>query len=87
MLCLMGYAACYGIGAGLFFLSYAACEIPSNLLLYRVGARRWLCDRTGNYQTGLVVLSVTMMAAAGVVVRLRSKARKPELETNLNVYS
>ncbi len=32
----------YGIGAGLFFLSYAACEIPSNLLLYRVGARRWL---------------------------------------------
>jgi ACS family tartrate transporter-like MFS transporter len=25
----------------LFFVSYAACEIPSNLLLYRVGARRW----------------------------------------------
>jgi ACS family tartrate transporter-like MFS transporter len=32
----------YGIGAGIFFLSYAACEIPSNLLLYRFGARRWL---------------------------------------------
>jgi ACS family tartrate transporter-like MFS transporter len=32
----------YGIGAGLFFLSYAVCEIPSNLLLYRIGARRWL---------------------------------------------
>ncbi len=32
----------FGIGAGLFFLSYAACEIPSNLLLYRIGARRWL---------------------------------------------
>ncbi len=32
----------YGLGAGLFFLSYAACEIPSNLLLYRFGARRWL---------------------------------------------
>ena len=32
----------YGLGAGLFFLSYAACEIPSNLLLYRIGARRWL---------------------------------------------
>ncbi|SFS17483.1 MFS transporter, ACS family, tartrate transporter [Granulicella pectinivorans] len=32
----------YGFGAGLFFLSYAACEIPSNLLLYRFGARRWL---------------------------------------------
>jgi ACS family tartrate transporter-like MFS transporter len=32
----------YGFGAGLFFLSYAACEVPSNLLLYRFGARRWL---------------------------------------------
>ena len=35
-------AAVYGFGAGLFFLSYAACEVPSNLLLHRVGARRWL---------------------------------------------
>jgi MFS transporter, ACS family, tartrate transporter len=34
-------ASIYGLGAGLFFISYAACEIPSNLLLYRVGARRW----------------------------------------------
>jgi MFS transporter, ACS family, tartrate transporter len=32
----------FGLGAGLFFLSYAACEIPSNLLLVRFGARRWL---------------------------------------------
>jgi ACS family tartrate transporter-like MFS transporter len=32
----------YGLGAGLFFLGYASCEIPSNLLLYRFGARRWL---------------------------------------------
>jgi len=32
----------YGFGAGVFFLSYAICEIPSNLLLYRFGARRWL---------------------------------------------
>ncbi len=35
-------ATVYGLGAGLFCLSYAACEIPSNLLLYRFGARRWL---------------------------------------------
>jgi ACS family tartrate transporter-like MFS transporter len=32
----------FGLGAGLFFLSYAVCEIPSNLLLVRFGARRWL---------------------------------------------
>jgi ACS family tartrate transporter-like MFS transporter len=35
-------ATTYGFGAGLFFLSYAACEVPSNLMLYRFGARRWL---------------------------------------------
>ncbi len=35
-------ASMYGLGAGLFFVSYALCEIPSNLLLVRFGARRWL---------------------------------------------
>src|SRR5258705_6755219 len=35
-------ATVYGFGAGLFFLSYAACEVPSNLMLVRFGARRWL---------------------------------------------
>ncbi|MEJ0065736.1 MAG: MFS transporter [Caulobacteraceae bacterium] len=35
-------AAVYGLGAGLFFLSYALLEVPSNLLLARFGARRWI---------------------------------------------
>ena len=35
-------ASMYGFGAGIFFLSYALCEVPSNLLLVRFGARRWL---------------------------------------------
>jgi len=34
--------ATYGIGAGLFFLGYCLFEIPSNLILARVGARRWI---------------------------------------------
>jgi MFS transporter, ACS family, tartrate transporter len=32
----------YGTGAGLFFLGYFLFEIPSNLILERVGARRWM---------------------------------------------
>ena len=32
----------FGLGAGLFFLGYCAFEIPSNLILERVGARRWI---------------------------------------------
>ena len=35
-------ASMYGLGAWLFFISYAVCEVPSNLLLVRFGARRWL---------------------------------------------
>ncbi len=35
-------AASYGLGAGLYFLVYAACEVPSNLILQKVGARRWI---------------------------------------------
>src|SRR6478672_9507203 len=35
-------ASVYGFGAGLFFVSYALLEVPSNLLLVRFGARRWL---------------------------------------------
>ncbi|MGH9372110.1 MAG: MFS transporter [Vicinamibacterales bacterium] len=32
----------YGIGAGLFFIGYCLFEVPSNLILDRVGARRWI---------------------------------------------
>jgi MFS transporter, ACS family, tartrate transporter len=32
----------YGFGAGIFFLAYAICEVPSNLLLVRYGARIWI---------------------------------------------
>jgi len=32
----------YGLGASLFVFGYVLFEVPSNLLLYRVGARRWI---------------------------------------------
>lgn len=35
-------ASAYGLGAGVFFLAYAVLGVPSNLILHRVGARRWL---------------------------------------------
>jgi MFS family permease len=35
-------SAAYGLGAGLFFLTYALLEIPSNLMMHRVGARFWI---------------------------------------------
>src|SRR5277367_286641 len=32
----------YGLGAGIFFIGYALFEVPSNLILHKVGGRRWL---------------------------------------------
>ncbi len=34
--------AVYGLGAGIFFLGYSLLEVPSNLILERVGARAWI---------------------------------------------
>ena len=32
----------YGLGAGIFFLGYFIFEVPSNVILHKVGAKRWL---------------------------------------------
>ena len=35
-------ASAYGFAAGVFFLAYFFFEVPSNLFLERVGARKWI---------------------------------------------
>jgi MFS transporter, ACS family, tartrate transporter len=49
----------FGFGAGLFYLSYALLEVPSNLLMRRVGARRWLAR---------IMISWGLLAAAMALV-------------------
>src|SRR5688572_18832242 len=34
--------AVYGLGAGIFFLGYFLFEVPSNVMLHRMGARVWI---------------------------------------------
>src|ERR1700676_2755826 len=34
--------AVFGFGSGVFFVSYFLCEVPSNLILQKVGARLWI---------------------------------------------
>jgi MFS transporter, ACS family, tartrate transporter len=52
----------YGIGAGLFFLGYCLLEIPSNVLLERVGARRWIA----RIMIGWGIVSMATMCVTGV---------------------
>jgi sugar phosphate permease len=32
----------YGLGAGIFFIGYFVFEVPSNIVLHKVGARVWI---------------------------------------------
>jgi MFS family permease len=52
--------AVYGFGAGIFFLGYVLFEIPSNLILHRVGARRWI---------GRIMITWSIFAALTAFVR------------------
>ncbi len=56
-------SAAFGLGSGAFFLGYFLFEIPSNLLLERFGARRWLARIMVTW--GLI--SALMVFAAGPV--------------------
>ncbi len=53
-------ATVYGLGAGLFFIGYALCEVPSNLMLLRFGARRWLAR---------IMMTWGLLATAMMLVR------------------
>jgi len=58
----LGFSATtYSFGAGIFFLSYALFEVPSNVILARVGARVWIARIMISW--GLV--SSAMMFARG----------------------
>jgi MFS transporter, ACS family, tartrate transporter len=51
----------FGLGAGLFFIGYVLFEVPSNLIMARLGARRWIARIMVSW--GLVAM--TMMAVRG----------------------
>jgi MFS transporter, ACS family, tartrate transporter len=52
--------AMFGLGAGLFFVGYIAFQVPSNLMMLRVGARRWIARV-------VVAWGIVSMASAFVI--------------------
>jgi ACS family tartrate transporter-like MFS transporter len=53
-------ASAYGLGAGIFFVGYSLFEVPSNLILVRVGARKWIAR---------IMISWGLVASAMMFVR------------------
>jgi sugar phosphate permease len=52
----------FGLGAGLFFIGYFICEMPSNLALQRFGARRWIARIVITW--GLISTLTSLVAGA-----------------------
>jgi MFS family permease len=50
----------YGLGAGIFFIGYVLFEVPSNLIMIRVGARFWI---------GRIMVTWGLISAAMIFVK------------------
>jgi D-galactonate transporter len=61
--------AAYGIGAGIFFIGYFCFEVPSNLLLERVGARRWIARIMVTW--GLIAMAMMFLHSVFSLYALR----------------
>ncbi|SDJ17156.1 Sugar phosphate permease [Paraburkholderia steynii] len=61
--------AAFAFGAGVFFVGYALFEVPSNLLLHRVGARLWMCRIMVTW--GLVSAAMSLAHTATTFYALR----------------
>ena len=62
-------AAMYGFGSGIFFVSYTLLEVPSNLMLARVGAGVWIARIM--FSWGLVSASMAFVQNATAFYILR----------------
>jgi ACS family tartrate transporter-like MFS transporter len=59
----------FGLGAGLFFLGYSIFEVPSNLILERVGARLWIARIMISWGIAAIAMSTVRGAASFFALR------------------
>lgn len=59
----------FGAAAGWFFLSYTLCEVPSNMALYKFGARRWIARILISW--GLVSAAMALVAGPASLYSMR----------------
>lgn len=62
-------AQMYGLGAGLFYVTYILFEVPSNVVLARVGARRWIARIMVTW--GIVACGMAFIKSANQLYGMR----------------
>lgn len=59
----------YGIGAGVFYITYVLFEVPSNIILSKVGARRWIARIMISW--GIVAIAMAFIRNANQLYFMR----------------
>jgi MFS family permease len=62
-------ATAFGVAAGVFFIGYLVLEVPSNLMLHRFGARRWIARILVTW--GIVATAMAFTPNSTVLIVLR----------------
>ncbi|MEO8961614.1 MAG: MFS transporter [Ginsengibacter sp.] len=62
-------AKMYGLGAGLFYVTYIIFEVPSNVILVKVGARRWIARIMVTW--GIVAVGMAFIHTPGQLYGMR----------------
>ena len=62
-------AQMYGLGVGLFFLTYILLEVPSSVILTKVGARRWIARIMITW--GIVAAGMSLVQSANQLYGMR----------------
>ncbi|SDG63176.1 MFS transporter [Pseudonocardia oroxyli] len=62
-------ATMFGVAAGVFFIGYLLLEVPSNLLLHRFGARRWIARILVTWGIVATIMAFTPNATVLIVLR------------------
>jgi len=66
--------AVFGLGAGIFFLGYFVFEIPSNLVLQRLGARIWISRIMISWGVAAIAMMFTRGARSFYLLPIRTYA-------------
>jgi len=76
----------YGLGASLFFIGYLIFEVPSNMALHRLGARRWIARIMLTWGLVTITLAWTRSATMFYILRFLLGAAEAGLYPGIIYY-
>jgi ACS family tartrate transporter-like MFS transporter len=79
-------SAAFGLLSGIFYLGYIPCEIPSNMILHLVGARRWFCRIMVSWGAVVIITGLAHSVRQLYVLRVLLGAAEAGLMPGVILY-